>query len=246
MVKEKTINDHISAILLKLDKLGELDVLDKKIDNTNCAIADISADLKKLNCDIDINKKLCCDRQTGLEIKIQDNNEAMHKSLEVVVSGISCNTFLTPKEIYQRLVEFLGYSSEHFGESNIQIAPKVNCFWFGGENRQLLLKFISIFEKEELMYRYYRNSTNVTLHSLGISEGIHERIYLQHNLTTLRYQAFKLAIEQRKSNRISAIRIRSGSVLTVKLPGRAHFQPISSVDELRAVLQIVPASSRKI
>lgn len=228
------ISSKINTMEQKLD--NRLKLAEERISKNENSIADI--------------------QQTQLDFAtdVEDEIEAMQKATEVLVNGGTAN--IKPQELYEKICSAIGLfknvsiSMESLVSTHLAPAAPAKTYELKSKSapvenaktgaiskkpakndKVFLIKFPTIYHKEEFMQQYYKHAKDLKLSKIGIKSN--DLIYIHHNLSTNRYKALRWALKLKKAgNFVDAVKIIGFGKILVRFKGHNKFTEVKTVENI--------------
>lgn len=136
-----------------------------------------------------------------------------------------------------------------FNEKFASICSFPECKMIFYENKhenqsRLWIRFANLHYKDTFMSHYFKSPKSLTLKSLGY--GSESRVYIHQNLSKLRYQAFKHAIQLKKNGLVTAVRTTAFGEVSVKVNGQSRFETVKTISDVNALMRPSTTKSQSI
>lgn len=122
-------------------------------------------------------------------------------------------------------------------ENSLPPAPEVTIFQMRGtaDSTPIIMRFSSPFHKERYLSHYYKHAKNLKLQDFGYTGD--NKIFMNHNLSSNRYKAFKLALTLKKSKLVDAVRVVNYGDIVIKVAGSQGFVTANSEKEINSIIR---------
>jgi hypothetical protein len=206
----------MAAMQKQLQKLDKLDEVSKKLDN-------LDSRFSHLEKAVESNQA----RIGNVEKDVENVFVTLQMAHELTVSGIPAEHKKSPEEVFELVSSSLGYDETTLPATTVYNLPGRNVF---------VIRFATIFDKDEFLQRYVKIAKTLTLKALRIANDKKSRVYIQHNLPQKIYKIHKYALSQVKSGILHKVKLSSYGEIMIRVAQRSRFVAVRNGNELDALL----------
>ena len=181
-------------------------------------------EIKATNSELSIKISGIKKQVDGLGNKMENELEILKKNFEVVLTGVPYKMDENLHHIFKAVC------------SSVDIKDSLDADIFrlntSGANSVsiIIIRFATVFHKDLFMRNYYKVAKTLNLSCIPGYSGVN-RIYLQHNLSTLTYQIKKAALQLLRTGKISNMKIINGKI-AVQFIKKGKFIICECLDDL--------------
>jgi hypothetical protein len=236
-----TLEKKLEKITKQLEKLEEIDVVSRKLDQVNSTVKNLETKIGDLKTQVENNHHYVEDRLLLVHKYVDNRFSSLRKAHEIIISGIPENTDHSLEDVFNLICSSLGYAvgdGDHSNDNSLAsfvAPPAVKQFRLPGFNT-FIYRFGSLLDKDEFLQKYYSVAKTLTLKKLGINDDNKTRVYLQPNLPADLYQVLKSAREKVKSGVLKKVKVDTYGDVLVKKNAKDRFFVVRCMDDLQNYL----------
>lgn len=227
-----TLNDITSILKEQNDKIiAKIDNLDTKVQqNIKLAHDDLKSQITNLYTSV--NKKFV---EVEADFKEVNNRldfiERQNLMNDIMITGIPYREQEDVLQLFHVICDVLGCNKSAMVIDSIFRIPGSR------DVRPIIVKFVTSMSKIEIfnLYNKNKNSTNLTLKSIGFNNADH-RIYINSSLTKKNREVQKKAREHLKNGIFEKVYVSKGNIFVILKDDKSKkAKRISSMDDLQII-----------